>query len=69
MILYVAVATALVWVPVILFVVFGQRAVGLMKSAQREVARRQPKVTVYALLVLAAMFAIDAVGVVLTQVR
>jgi hypothetical protein len=31
--------------------------------------RRQPQVTVYALLLLAAMFAIDAADVLLTQIH
>ena len=67
-VLYVALATALVWGPVILFVLLGERAVALMKGAQEEVARRQPVVTVYALLLLAALLAIDAIGVLLSQV-
>lgn len=62
-VLYVALATAVVWVPVILFVVLGARSVALMKGAQGEVARRQPQVTYYALLLLAALLAIDAIVV------
>lgn len=62
-VLYVAIATVLVWAPVILFVFFGQRAVARMKVAQEGVARRQPYVTSYALLVLAALLASDAIGV------
>lgn len=67
-VLYVALATALVWGPVVLFVLLGERAVALMKGAQEEVARRQPVVTVYALLLLAALLVIDAIGVLLSQV-
>ena len=67
-VLYVALATALVWGPVILFVLLGERAVALMKRAQAEVERRQPEVTVYALLLLAALLAIEAIGVLLSQV-
>jgi hypothetical protein len=66
---FAVVATALVWVPVILFTLFGEQVVALMKRAQEEVVRRQPQVTVYALLLLAAMFAIDAADVVLTQIH
>jgi hypothetical protein len=66
---FAAVATALVWVPVILFTLFGEQVVALMKRAQEEVVRRQPQVTVYALLLLAAMFAIDAADVLLTQIH
>ena len=65
---FAAVATALVWVPVTLFTLFGEQVVALMKRAQEEVVRRQPQVTVYALLLLAAMFAIDAADVLLTQI-
>lgn len=67
-VLYAALATVLVWGPVILFVVLGERAVALMQRAQREVGRRQPDVTVYALLSLAALFATDAIGVLLFEV-
>ena len=66
---YATVATSLVWGPVMLFVLFGERAVALMKRAESEVSRRQPEVTVYALLVLAAMLAIDAGIVAVTQVH
>jgi hypothetical protein len=67
-VLYVALATALVWAPVILFVLLGERAVALMERAQGEVARRQPDVTVSALLLLAALLALDAIGVLISQV-
>ena len=67
-VLYVALATAVVWVPVVLFVLLGERTVALMESAQGEVARRQPEVTFYALLLLAALLAIDAMVVLLSQV-
>ncbi len=65
-VLYVAVATALVLGPVVLDVLLGERAIALLESAQGEVGRRQPQVTVYVLLVLAALLAADAVGVLLT---
>ena len=65
-VVYVTVATALVWGPVVLDVILGERAIALMESAQDEVARRQPQVTVYALLVLAGFLVVDAVGVLLT---
>ncbi len=61
-VLYVVIATVLVWAPVALFVILGDRSVALMKRAQEEVAARQPHVTFYALLILAAFFAGDAVG-------
>lgn len=61
-VLFVVLATMLVWGPVVLFVLFGERTIMLMKRAQREVAARQPQVTFYALLILAVLFAGDAVG-------
>jgi hypothetical protein len=67
-VLYVALATALVWGLVILFVLLGERAVVLTNDAQAEVTRRQPKVTVYTLVILAVLLAIDAIGVLLTEV-
>ena len=56
------------WVRVILFTLFGEQVVALMKRAQEEVVHDRPQVTVYALLLLAAMFAIDAASVLLTQI-
>jgi hypothetical protein len=58
---YVAIATVLVWVPVVSFVVFGDRMIGVMKRAQEGAARRQPTVTVYALVALAVMLVVDAI--------
>ena len=63
---YVALATALVGGPFILFVLLGTGVIGLMEGAQDEVGRRQPQITVYGLLLLAALFVIDAVSVLLT---
>jgi Sap, sulfolipid-1-addressing protein len=67
-VIYVAVATAIVWVPVVLFILFGDRAIRLMKHTQDEVIRRQPHVTVHALQLLAAIFALDAAGMLVTQI-
>jgi hypothetical protein len=64
-VLYTVIASVLVWGPVILFVFLGDRTVALMKRAQEEVARRQPHVTVYALLLIAALLTLDAIGVLL----
>ena len=64
--MYVTLATALVWGPLVLFLLLGKRVIALMEGAQGEVARRQPQVTVYALLILAALLILDAVGVLLT---
>ena len=65
-VLYVTLATALVWAPLILFVLLGDRVIGLMEGAEGEVARRQPQVTVCALLLLAALLVLDAVSVLLS---
>jgi hypothetical protein len=65
---YVAIATAVVWVPVVLLILFGDRATALMRQAQDEVVRRQPQVTIRALQLLAALLALDACGVFVTQI-
>jgi hypothetical protein len=64
-VVYVTLATALVWGPLILFLLLGKRAIARMEAAQSEVGRRQPQVTVYALLILAALLILDAVSVLL----
>ncbi len=66
--LYVAIATTIVWVPVVMFILLGDRAIAMTSHAQDEVIRRQPLVTIYALQLLAAVFALDAVGVLVTQI-
>jgi len=63
---YVGVAAALVWAPVILFLLVGKRVIALMESAEDGLARGQPQVTVYSLLVLAALLVIDALGLLVT---
>jgi Na+/melibiose symporter-like transporter len=65
-VVYVTLATALVWGPLILFLLLGDRVIALMEGAQGEVGRRQPQVTVYALASLAALLVLDAVSVLLT---
>jgi hypothetical protein len=67
-ILYAAVATVPVWVPVILFGVLGDRAVVLIAQAQAGIRERQPQVTVNALLVLACLCLAEAASIVLGQV-
>jgi len=59
---YVAFATMIVWAPVILFVLIGDRVVAFATRAQQRVARRQKEVTVVALLVLAAFLVLDAIS-------
>ena len=49
------------WAPIVCFVLLGDRTVGYLQRAREEVARRQPHVTVYALLVLAAVLIVDAI--------
>ena len=62
---YCAVATVLVWGSVIIYVLLGDRAVGVMTRAQQRLARRQPGVKVYAFLVLAGLLILDAVSLLL----
>ena len=59
---YCALATVLVWAPVIVYVLLGERAVGVMTRAQQRVAGRQPGVKVYAFLALAAILILDAIS-------
>ena len=66
MLVYVTLATALVWAPLILFLLLGKRVIALMEGAESEVGRRQPQVTVYTLLSLAALLGLDAASVFLT---
>ena len=65
-VVYVTLATALVWGPLILFLLLGNRVIALMEDAQDDIGRRQPQVTVYALLILAALLVLDAASVLLT---
>jgi Na+/melibiose symporter-like transporter len=65
-VVYVTLATALVWGPLLLFLLLGKRVIALMESAQGEVGRRQPQVTVYALLILAGLLLLDAGSFLLT---
>jgi hypothetical protein len=50
----------------ILFLLLGNRVIALMEGAEGGVARRQPQVTVCALLILAAPLVLDAASVLLT---
>ena len=66
-VVYVTLATALVWGPAVVFLLFGQRVIGLMEGAAGKVAHRQPRITIYALLALATLLVVDALSVLLTQ--
>jgi Sap, sulfolipid-1-addressing protein len=62
---YCVLATVLVWGPVTAYVLLGDQVVGVMRRAQQRLARRQPGVKVYALLVLAGMLILDAITLLL----
>jgi hypothetical protein len=62
---YVALATLVVWGPILLFELLGERTVGLMSSVQAPIARHQPEIKVYVLLLLAAGLLVDALTIVL----
>lgn len=66
-VVYVALATALVWGPVVFYLVRGEKAIALMEAAQEEADRHQPAVTIYALRGLAALLSIDAISVLLVH--
>jgi hypothetical protein len=61
---YCAVATVLVWGPVLVYMLLGDRAVGVLTSAQEQLERRQSDVKVYALLLLAGLLVLDAISIV-----
>jgi hypothetical protein len=65
-VVYVTLATVLVWGPLILFLLVGKRVIALLEGAQGEVGRRQPQVTVYSLLILAGLLVLDAGSFLLT---
>jgi len=59
-VMYVLVGTVLVWLPVVLFVVFGTRATEWMNNAQGWVAKHEQPLTFYPSLVLGVLLTIDA---------
>jgi hypothetical protein len=58
---YGALASVLVWAPVLAFVLVGKRAVTAMDGAQQWLIRNQPQVWVYALVALGLVLIVDAV--------
>jgi hypothetical protein len=64
-VLFVGLATVLVWGPVVVFLLLGDRSITLLKHAQEEVAARQPDVNFFVLLILAGFFALDAASTLL----
>jgi hypothetical protein len=60
-ILYIAVAAVLVWVPVAVFVVAGARAEAWLEAARAWLAARQRAVTLISLLVFGGILVTDAV--------
>ena len=59
-VIYVLVATALVWVPVALYVVFGTRATDWIADAEAWVSAHQQPLTFYPSLVVGAGLTVDA---------
>ena len=58
-VLYVAVATVLVWLPVLLFVLLGQRATDGLQRVERWIGRNREPLTFYPSAVLGTFLAID----------
>ncbi len=54
-VVYVTLATALVWGPLLLFLFLGQRAMALMEGAEAKSVAVQPQITVYALHAVAVL--------------
>jgi hypothetical protein len=61
-VLYVAVATILVWVPVVLYVALGPRATEGLANAQRWIAQHKQPITFYPSAVLGAVLVADGVA-------
>jgi hypothetical protein len=59
--LYVALATVLVWVPVLLYVAFGQRATEWLENAQRWTGQHKVTLTFYPSAVLGAVLVVDGI--------
>lgn len=60
-VLYVAIATALVWVPVGLYVVFGTRAAGWLADGQQWASRHRETLTFYPSAVLGVVLVLDGI--------
>ena len=58
-VLYIAVATVLVWVPVVLYVAFGQRATEWLENAQRWIGQHKTTLTFYPSAVLGTVLVVD----------
>jgi Sap, sulfolipid-1-addressing protein len=59
--LYITVATILVWVPVLLFVVFGPRAADWLANQQRWIGRHKQPLTFYPSAALGAVLVVDGI--------
>ena len=60
-VLYVAVATILVWVPVVLYLRLGERATELLENGQRWIGAHKQSLTVYGALVLGTVLVVDGI--------
>jgi Sap, sulfolipid-1-addressing protein len=60
-VLYIAVATVLVWVPVLLFVVFGPRAAEWLANQQRWIGLHKQPLTFYPSAALGAVLVVDGI--------
>jgi len=60
-VLYIAVATVLVWVPVLLYVVLGPRATEGLANGQRWIAQHKQAITFYPSAVLGTVLVIDGI--------
>ncbi len=60
-VLYVAVATILVWVPVVLYIGLGERATEWLENGQRWIGEHKQSITVYGALVLGSVLVVDGI--------
>ena len=59
--LYVAVATVLVWVPVLLYIAFGARATDCLARGQRWIGQNKEPLTFYPSAVLGTFLVVDGI--------
>ena len=60
-VLYVGVATILVWVPVLLYIAFGSRATDWLEKGQGRIGRHKASLTFYPSAVLGTVLVLDGV--------
>ncbi len=58
---YTLLATSVVWIPVAVFVLFGEKAVAWLAATQARLVQRQSQVVFFVLVIMAALLVVDGV--------